>query len=455
MNKNDQQQLLIQLRAENQELLEFKILNNLISKSMQALTENIDQAMPFSVLFSLVKQELKPDLQLIVTCNPESTELSILACTHEELIGKHITFENTKTVKFEFRETTVINLDSTSNWSSTLKRLLPQATSALIQPVKFNNSDYAIILLKKEPYSFNSGEQSIISNYCSFIANTLTLRDYRHIAAERDSLFAQQKRIENSLAKQGKLAAIGQLAAGVAHELNNPLGFIYSNLNTLDVYLKDINSFINEVNNTYPEINKSVKKYKLDFILKDSIELINESQEGARRARDIIKNLRNFSHPDEQTISTINIVNLVGDTVKIAKVNLKKHIKINLTHHLESALVKGNTTQLSQVILNIINNSYYSIKHQKGLIEIDITKINHWINIEIKDNGNGIHETDIPHIFEPFFTTKEIGEGTGLGLSISRAIVEQHNGFITLDYTGPSGTKFVIGLPESSHASNN
>ncbi|WP_197062273.1 hypothetical protein, partial [Shewanella sp. ZOR0012] len=81
MNKNDQQQLLIQLRAENQELLEFKILNNLISKSMQALTENIDQAMPFSVLFSLVKQELKPDLQLIVTCNPESTELSILACT--------------------------------------------------------------------------------------------------------------------------------------------------------------------------------------------------------------------------------------------------------------------------------------------------------------------------------------------------------------------------------------
>ncbi|WP_181160259.1 MULTISPECIES: histidine kinase dimerization/phospho-acceptor domain-containing protein [unclassified Shewanella] len=187
---------------------------------------------------------------------------------------------------------------------------------------------------KKEPYSFNSGAQSIISNYCSFIANTLTLRDYRHIAAERDSLFAQQKRIENSLAKEGKLAAIGQLAAGVAHELNNPLGFIYSNLNTLDVYLKDINSFINEVNNTYPEINKSVKKYKLDFILKDSIELINESQEGARRARDIIKNLRSFSHPDEQTISTINIVKLVEDTVKIAKVNLKKHIKINLTHHL-------------------------------------------------------------------------------------------------------------------------
>ncbi|MCT8859252.1 ATP-binding protein [Shewanella xiamenensis] len=408
MNKNDQQQLLIQLRAENQELLEFKILNNLISKSMQALTENIDQAMPFSVLFSLVKQELKPDLQLIVTCNPESTELSILACTHEELIGKHITFENTKTVKFEFRETTVINLDSTSNWSSTLKRLLPQATSALIQPVKFNNSDYAVILLKKEPYSFNSGAQSIISNYCSFIANTLTLRDYRHIAAERESLFAQQKRIENSLAKQGKLAAIGQLAAGVAHELNNPLGFIYSNLKTLDVYLKDINSFINEVNNTYPEINKSIKKHKLDFILKDSIELINESQEGARRARDIIKNLRNFTHPDEQTISTINIVKLVEDTVKIAKVNLKKHIKINLTHHLESALAKGNTTQLSQAILNIINNSYYSIKHQKGLIEIDIMKINHWINIEIKDNGNGIHETDIPHIFEPFLQQKKL-----------------------------------------------
>lgn len=206
-----------------------------------------------------------------------------------------------------------------------------------------------------------------------------------------------------------------------------------------------------EVCNSHPDSIKLYNKHNLDFILKDSSELICESLEGARRARDIIKNLRNFSHPDENTISTINILELIEDTVRIANTQVKKNAKIKISHDLNHAFTQGNATQLSQVILNLINNAHHSIEHQYGLIEISINKFNNWINVVIEDNGCGIEDADIPHIFEPFFTTKEIGQGTGLGLSVSRAIIEQHNGCIALVHTGLKGTKFVISLPESNH----
>jgi len=456
MSKNEQQhELLMQLKVENQKLLEFKKLNNLMLKTLKAFTNNKEQSTPFRSLFELIAQELKPDVQLLITCNHENDGFFIVSSTDELLIGRHFQLDDTVNSKPEqsiFSQSTVFfNLNLTPKWPASLKGLLPNAASALIQPVKIASRCYAIVLVINEVNGFDAEAKSVMSNYSSFIASTLTLMEYRHVTAERDTLFAQQKRIEQSMARQGNLAAIGQLAAGVAHELNNPLGFIYSNLNTFELYLKDINTFIMEVCNSHPDSIKLYNKHNLDFILKDSSELISESLEGARRARDIIKNLRNFSHPDENTISTINILELIADTVRIANTQVKKNAKIKISHDLNHAFTQGNATQLSQVILNLINNAHHSIKHQYGLIEISINKFNNWINVEIEDNGCGIDDADISHIFEPFFTTKEIGQGTGLGLSISRAIIEQHNGCIALVHTGLKGTKFVISLPESNH----
>lgn len=459
MSKNEQQhELLMQLKVENQKLLEFKKLNNLMLNTLKTFTNDRGQSTPFRSLFELIAQELKPDVQLLITANNENDGLYIVSSTDEMLIGEHFHIDNAVETKIEqsiFNQPTVFfNLSLTPKWPSSLKELLPKAGSALIQPVKIASRSYAIVLIINKVNGFSTEAKSAMSNYSSFIASTLTLMEYRLVTAERDSLFAQQKRIEQSMAKQGKLAAIGQLAAGVAHELNNPLGFIYSNLNTFELYLKNIISYIQEAPITSAESKFLYEKYNLEFILKDSMELINESLDGARRARDIIKNLRSFSHPDETSISKINILELIDNTVKIANTQIKKKAKIQVTHNLKNVATQGNTLQLSQVLLNLINNAYHAIEHQQGLIKITTNTLENLISIEIEDNGCGINEADIPHIFEPFFTTKEIGNGTGLGLSISKAILEQHNGYIALDYTGPKGTKFVIRLPESNNAIN-
>ncbi|MCT7943981.1 sensor histidine kinase [Shewanella septentrionalis] len=460
MSKTEQQhELLMQLKVENQQLLEFKKLNSLMLKTLKAFTNHSEQSTPFYCLFELIYQELKPDLQLLITCNHNSDGFSIVSSTDEMLIGQDFQLDNALDTKPEqsiFSEPALFfDLNLTSKWPNSLRKLLPIAESALIQPVKIASRCYAIILIINHVNGFSTKAKSVMLNYSSFIASTLTLIEYQHVAAERDTLFSQQKRIEQSMARQGKLAAIGQLAAGVAHELNNPLGFIYSNLNTFELYLKDIASFITQVYNDYPELTNHHKKNNIDFILKDSTELIDESLQGARRAREIIKNLRSFSHPDESSISEINIIDLINDTVKIATTEVKKSANIIVTHYLKNAFIQGNTTQLNQVLLNLINNAHHSITRRKGLIEINTSKRENWINIEISDNGCGINENDTPHIFEPFFTTKEVGKGTGLGLSISKAILEQYNGYIALDYTGQNGTKFVISLPEYNNVSDN
>ena len=455
-NKNQQEVLLNQLKAENQKLQEFKKLNNLMLKTMQAFTENIDQSVPFSSLFSLIAQEVNPDIQLIITSNQQGDGVYVVASTNKELEGKDFILKNTEVnAKNIFDKSAVFNSQVKSAWPSILQEFSALASSAIIQPVKITNRCYAIVLLMNNANGFSAEASSVISNYSSFIASILTLMEYRHVSKERDNLFAQQKRMETSMARQGKLAAIGQLAAGVAHELNNPLGFIYSNLNTFKLYIEDIDTFVSNACKKSSDTDNLYNKSNLQFIIDDSKELLSESLEGARRARDIIKNLRNFSHPDETTISKVNILKLVEDAIKIANTQFKKQTKILIKSENQDFWIEGNITQLCQVILNLISNAHHSINHSNGLIEINIIRTASWINIEVIDNGNGIDKADIPHLFEPFFTTKEIGQGTGLGLPISRAIVEQHNGCLALDYTGPKGTKFIISLPEYTNASSN
>jgi len=454
-NKNQQDVLLDQLKAENQKLQEFKKLNNLMLKTMQAFTENIDQSVPFSSLFSLIAQEVNPDIQLIITCNQQGDGVYVVASTNKELEGKNFILKNIEiNAENIFDKSAVFNKQVTSAWPSILHEFSTLASSAIIQPVKITSRCYAIVLLMNSTNGFSSEASSVISNYSSFIASTLTLMEYRNVSKERDNLFAQKKHMETSMARQGKLAAIGQLAAGIAHELNNPLGFIYSNLNTFKLYLEDIDLFISNARKMTPDTDTLYHKSNLKFIIDDSKELLSESLEGARRARDIIKNLRSFSHPDETTISKVNITKLIEDAIKMANTQFKKQTKTVVQSENQDLLIEGNITQLSQVILNLISNAYYSINHSNGLIEINIRKISPWINIEVIDNGKGIDKADIPHLFEPFFTTKEIGHGTGLGLPISRAIVEQHNGSIELDYTSSQGTKFTISLPEYNNASS-
>ena len=207
--------------------------------------------------------------------------------------------------------------------------------------------------------------------------------------------------------------------------------------------------FVYSAYSTAPELKDVAATTNLSFLLEDSFALIEESLDGARRSRDIINNLRTFSHPDDTSVSKVDLLELLTSTIRIANTQTKRNARLTLSTDIDSAFVDGNATQLSQVLLNLINNAYHAINHKQGLIAVSLTQLGRWLTIKIADNGCGIETSMITHIFEPFFTTKDVGKGTGLGLSISRAIVEQHNGCLALEQTSAAGSVFVVSLPVS------
>lgn len=448
-----QQELLLQLKVENQQLLKFKALNNLMRDTLNTFAAKGRQQSPFTSLFELLHQELQADEQFIVALNDEQTSFSIIEATDARLKNLASPIPHTQNNAAEqhiFSQSTVFfDLALSPKWPAEFRDMLPQARSALIQLIRIGLHHYAIVLISDQPKTFTIEAKTVVASYSSFIASFLSLFENQRLEIERDQLFAQQRRIEQSMVQQDKLAAIGQLAAGVAHELNNPLGFIYSNLNTLKVYMQTVQDFVYSACSTAPELKNEAATANLSFLLEDSFALIEESLTGARRSRDIINNLRTFSHPDDTSVTKVDLLELLASTIRIANTQIKHNARLTLSTDIDSAFVDGNATQLSQVLLNLINNAYHAIHHKQGLIAVSITQLGSWLTIKITDNGCGIETSMITHIFEPFFTTKDVGQGTGLGLSISRAIVEQHNGCLALEQTSAAGSVFVVSLPVS------
>ncbi|ACM21855.1 sensor histidine kinase, HAMP domain-containing [Geotalea daltonii FRC-32] len=250
-----------------------------------------------------------------------------------------------------------------------------------------------------------------------------------------------------------KMASIGQLAAGVAHEINNPIGFVSSNLTTLNKYLSRMNEFIDlqeeKLSDVAPEhleeLELKRKTLKIDRIRKDAEQLIKESLEGTERVRDIVTDLKTFSRADakEYLFADINecldrTINIVWNEIKY-KATVKKEFGV-------LPKVKCNLQQLNQVFLNLLVNAAQAIDTQ-GEITVATSHNGDQISVSIADTGVGIPEEIRHRIFEPFFTTKEVGKGTGLGLSISYDLIKKHNGGITLESELGRGTRFTITLP--------
>ena len=256
------------------------------------------------------------------------------------------------------------------------------------------------------------------------------------------------------LVQSEKLASIGQLAAGVAHEINNPMGFITSNLGTLSNYIEKFNNFIDAQSeiihsagskqaNDY--IEQKSTSLKIDYIREDIEDLIKESLDGADRVRNIVLNLKRFSRVDDAEFQDANINECIESTLNIAwnEIKYKAELKKNFG---KIPLTKCYPQQINQVFMNLLLNAAHAID-KYGIIDIATWKSNGHINVSISDNGCGIPEKNIKMIFEPFYTTKETGKGTGLGLSISYDIIKNHKGDITVESTMGQGTTFTVSIP--------
>jgi two-component system NtrC family sensor kinase len=264
--------------------------------------------------------------------------------------------------------------------------------------------------------------------------------------------------VQSQVLQQEKMASIGQLAAGVAHEINNPMGFIISNLNTLKRYIEKISEYLTiqtamvEICNekcgnsdVLMEIAEKRKALKIDYITGDLDNLIKESLEGADRVKKIVQDLKNFSRVDESEFKTADINSGLESTINIVWNELKYKTTL-VKEYGDIPLIVCNPGQLNQVFMNLLVNAAHAIE-KHGEIRVRTWHERGLISITISDSGTGISEENQRRIFEPFFTTKEVGKGTGLGLSIAYDIIKKHNGMIKVDSEVGKGTTFTISIP--------
>jgi Signal transduction histidine kinase regulating C4-dicarboxylate transport system len=295
-------------------------------------------------------------------------------------------------------------------------------------------------------------------------ANLLELHDlYEKMKLQNEELKEVNSKLKDTqffLIQSEKLAAIGELAAGVAHEINNPIGYVGSNMETMSNYLRKMQDYISfvqeqmtaQTEDVYIMIQEKYHKNKLDFVMEDLAGVIKDSQDGIQKVAEIVKSLRNFARTgmeDEKNFSSLE--EIIGQVLLIVRNEAKYSVDINV-NQFDIPPVYGNRSQIGQVLLNIIMNAIQAIKSQKraekGNINIFIQVEEEYACISIKDDGPGISQENLSKIFNPFFTTKEVGQGTGLGLSISHdIIVKKHNGILDVKSVIGEGTEFIIKLP--------
>lgn len=261
-----------------------------------------------------------------------------------------------------------------------------------------------------------------------------------------------------------KMASLGQMTAGIAHELNNPINFVSSNISPLKRDLDDVIEVLDKydslsdkpenVSHILKEIEELKEEIELDYVRQEIGDLLKGIEDGANRTSEIVKGLRVFSRLDEDALKKANINDCITSTLVILESSLNG--EVDIVRELDNSIAEINCFpgKLNQVFMNIIVNAVQATKEAarpagEALVRIATSQSDSSVLIEVEDNGVGMNDEVKAHIFDPFYTTKEVGEGTGLGLSIVLGIINDHQGKIEVESEVGSGTKFLITLPKS------
>ena len=286
---------------------------------------------------------------------------------------------------------------------------------------------------------------------------------------ELEQALQELQQAQSHLIQSEKMSSLGQMVAGIAHEINNPVSFIYGNIQPALSYTQDLLKLLELYRNHYPQPQPEIADYAneidIDFLKLDYLQLLKSMRIGAERIRDIVSSLRNFSRLDEAEIKAVDLHEGIESTLLILQSRLKQsgdHPEIKIVKDYDKLpLIECYPSQLNQVFMNIISNAIdaleehniqqisQGIKSQQYQIKIQTLFVdNQWVEIHITDNGPGMSKEVKSKLFDPFFTTKPVGKGTGLGLSISyKIIVEKHKGKIWCSSEPNQGTEFIIKIP--------
>jgi len=318
--------------------------------------------------------------------------------------------------------------------------------------------------LKREKARRMKAEQLLEDKSRELFLSYQTLQDsHGQLAAALDEVKSQQRQLVQS----EKLASLGTMSAGVAHEINNPLAFVFSNVNSLahsvdefkryhDVVLSTTNASGDEQQQALKDLSAFIVEADLEFLFSDCGDLIDETRDGIERVKAIVAGLKAFARTDSGTMDNVDVIECLQNTLKLAHSQIKYSMEVEENLE-ELPIIKGYPGKLSQVFLNLIVNASQAME-TSGTLTISARQLSESsIELSFQDTGTGMSQETMDSIFNPFFTTKPVGEGTGLGLSISHGIIEEHQGEITVTSEPGNGTCFTIVLPvnaQSGQAAN-
>jgi signal transduction histidine kinase len=326
------------------------------------------------------------------------------------------------------------------------------------------------LLILKKPFDNIEVQQmanTLLTKWDMTERASIQMSHLEHLVDQRTAQFKQasealqreideRKQLESQLVQSEKLASLGQLAAGVAHEINNPIGFISSNLGALDGYFKQLQDMLDAYrraeeaitsNEVIEHLAQLRERVELDFLREDIPLLIKESKDGIGRVGQIVKDLKDFSRVDaNQQWQWANLQQGIESTLNIVANELKYKADV-VKEYQDLPDIECLPSQINQVIMNLIVNASQAMGAQRGTITLRTGLEGETVSIEVADTGSGIEPDNLPKIFDPFFTTKPVGQGTGLGLSLSYGIVKKHQGDISVRSEVGVGSTFRVELP--------
>jgi len=272
-------------------------------------------------------------------------------------------------------------------------------------------------------------------------------RAYHEMRAAHEAL----KRTQQQLLHSEKMASLGQLVAGVAHELNNPISFVLGNVHALSKYSERLRTYLAAMHAHEPQavLDEMRRKLRIEHLLADLPSLIEGTLEGAQRTADIVHGLKRFSAMDSEERKPVNLVEVIERAIHWVQKGRSAPVDV-LWEAGEPCTVMGSAGQLQQVMMNLLQNGFDAVGQREApRIQVLVERAHGMVRVTLRDNGPGIPPEHLLRIFDPFFTTKPVGKGTGLGLSISYGIVEQHGGRLSARNAEGGGAEFVLELPQA------